>query len=274
MPPAPGEIDEMQALATLRWPALRDWLVPEQPCSLIAWHMLTTGIGRCWVDRLSQPRCAVAFAGGNLTLAGDAAALSSDGFAAVVDTLLADWERVFIAAPDAFASTVVEALAGPARWPRVIFTTDGLLATGFVCPSGELRRIGASETAAVEALEADIHWISDTLDGPAGLAQSSSAFGGFVEGRLVSVAVPFYVGERFEELGVVTAQAHRGLGWSSACSAAVIADIQSRGRAPCWSTTPDNTASMRVASKLGFRQAREEMHFVAGAPTEGTLPPQ
>ena len=79
--------------------------------------------------------------------------------------------------------------------------------------------------------------------------------------------------KRFEELGVVTEEAHRGAGWSPACSAAAIADIQSRGRTPCWSTTPDNTASIRVAMKLGFRQTREEMHFMAGAPTEGTLPP-
>jgi RimJ/RimL family protein N-acetyltransferase len=274
MPPArPGEIDEMQALATPRWPELRDWLVPEQPCSLIAWHTLATGIGRCWVDRLSRPRCAIAFAGGNLTLAGDAAALSSDRFAAVVDTLLADWERVFIAAPNAFANTVVDALAGPARWPRVIFTTDGALAPKVACPPGRLRRLGAVDTGAVEALEEDIQWISDTLDGPARFAQSGTAFGGFVDGRLISVAVPFYVGERFEELGVVTAQAHRGVGWSTACSAAVIADIQSRDRTPCWSTTPDNTASMRVASKLGFRQTREEMHFMVGEPTDGALPP-
>jgi RimJ/RimL family protein N-acetyltransferase len=263
----------MEALATQRWRELRAWLVPEQPCSLIAWHTLATGIGRCWVDRLSQPRCAIAFAGGNLTLAGDAAALSPGGFAAVIETLLGDWDRVFIAAPDAFAPTVVDALVVPARWPRVIFTTDAVLCPDVTARQGEVRRLGAADARAVEALEEDIQWISDTLNGPRGLVEQNTAFGGFAEGRLVSVAVPFYVGERFEELGVVTAEAHRGEGWSSACSAAVIADIQARGRTPCWSTTPDNAASMRVASKLGFRRTREEMHFMAGEPTEGSLPP-
>ena len=106
------------------------------------------------------------------------------------------------------------------------------------------------------------------------LAECSTAFGGFVDGRLVSVAVPFYVGEQFEELGVVTEAAHRSMGWSSACSAAVIADIHSRGRMPCWSTTPDNGSSIRVASRLGFRQTREEMHFMAGEPARGSLPPE
>ncbi len=263
----------MEVLATRRWQELRDWLVPEQPCSLIAWHTLTTEIGRCWVDRLAQPRCAIAFAGGNLTLVGDAAALSRDGFAAVIETLLADWERVFIAAPDAFVPAVVEALVGPARWPRVIFTTDAAVAPEVASAPGEIRRLGAQDAAAVEALDDDIEWISDTLDGPRRLAEFNTAFGGFVAGRLVSVAVPFYVGERFEELGVVTAEAHRAVGWSSACSAAVIADIHCRGRMPCWSTTPDNLASIRVAIKLGFRQTREEMHFIAGEPTPGSLPP-
>lgn len=82
----------------------------------------------------------------------------------------------------------------------------------------------AGSGAAVEVLDEDIRWISDTFDGPSRLAESNSAFGGFVDGRLVSVAVPFHVGERFEELGVVTAEAHRGAGWSSSCSAAVVAD--------------------------------------------------
>lgn len=99
----------MEALATQRWQELRDWLVPERPCSLIAWYVLVTGIGRCWVDSLSQPRCVIAFAGGNLTLAGDAEALSPARFAAVIETLLEDWKRVFIAAPDAFVPAVCAA---------------------------------------------------------------------------------------------------------------------------------------------------------------------
>ncbi|MGE4607264.1 MAG: hypothetical protein AAEJ52_11025 [Myxococcota bacterium] len=137
----------MEALATQRWQELRDWLVPERPCSLITWHVLVTGIGRCWVDSLSQPRCAIAFAGGNLTLAGDA-----------------------------------EALADPARWPRVIFTTDVVLSPEVASPPGELRRLGAADAAAVEALEEDIQWISDTLGGRRKLADCSTAFGGFVDG--------------------------------------------------------------------------------------------
>ncbi len=236
--------------------------------------MLATGIGRCWVDRLSQPRCAIAFTGGNLTLVGDAAALLPARFAAAIETLLEDWKRVFIAAPDAFLPAVLEALTDPARWPRVIFTTDAVLSPEVASPPGELRRLAAADAAAVDALEEGIQWISDTLGGPRALAACNTAFGGFVDGRLVSVAVPFYVGERFEELGAVTEDAHRGVGWSSACSAAVIADIHSRGRTPCWSTTPDNSSSMRVASKLGFRQTREEMHFMVGRPTQGSLPPQ
>jgi len=263
----------METLEATRWSELRAWLLPEQACSLIAWHTLSTGIGRVWVDRGSNPCCAIAFAGGNLTLAGDAAALSSSAFGGVIEALLAEWDRVFIAAPDPFVAVVVDALDGPARWPRVIFTTETPLAPKLPVPPGVVRRIGPADATAVAALDEDVAWISDTYGGPRTLAESNTAFGGFVDGQLVSVAAPFYRGERFEELGVVSDEAHRGRGWSSACSAAAIADIQQRGRIPCWSTTPDNEASIRVARKLGFQQTREEMHFLAGEPTEGSLPP-
>ncbi len=70
-------------------------------------------------------------------------------------------------------------------------------------PPGELRRLGAADRAAVEALDEDIQWISGALDGPRALAEMNTAFGGFGSGRLASVAVPFYVGERLLEPGLL-----------------------------------------------------------------------
>ena len=266
----------MHELAREDWARLRDWLEPERPCELIGRHTLATGCGAWWVDRWPEARCAVAFAGGNLTLLGDAAALEPSALVALVEVLLDDWDHVFFDVGDAFVPAVRAALTDHSRWPRVKYTTERPLPTSLDVArfdAGAIRRLGAGDAEAVGALGDDIAWISDTLDGPAALAQRATAFGAFADGRLVSVAVPFYVGESFEELGVVTEADHRGAGWSTACATAVIADVQARGRIPCWSTTPDNTASRRVAEKLGFVYTGDVMHYMAGEPITGALPP-
>jgi predicted GNAT family acetyltransferase len=109
-------------------------------------------------------------------------------------------------------------------------------------------------------------WIAKTWGGPAGLAASGAAWGAFVDGRLVSVACTFFMGERYEEIGVVTEPEHRGQGLSVACTRALCLAIFARGRRPSWTTSPDNTASVRVAEKLGFRLDRHDWLYVAGIP--------
>ena len=71
---------------------------------------------------------------------------------------------------------------------------------------------------------------------------------------------------------MLTEAGYRGRRHSSACTAALVRDILARGRTPCWSTTPDNVASQRVAERAGFRRHREALHYLAGAPATGALP--
>jgi len=78
--------------------------------------------------------------------------------------------------------------------------------------------------------------------------------------------------DRAGALGVVTEYESRGRGLSRACAAALIEDVRGRRRMPCWGTTPDNEASLRVARKLGFRRLPDAMHFGAGAPLSGSRP--
>ena len=58
--------------------------------------------------------------------------------------------------------------------------------------------------------------------------------GGFYHDCLVSVACAFYVGEKYEDIGVVTEPAYRGKGMSTMCAAEVCADILSRSHRPSW----------------------------------------
>jgi predicted GNAT family acetyltransferase len=74
------------------------------------------------------------------------------------------------------------------------------------------------------------------------------------------------MGERYEDLGVVTEPEFRGRGLSVACAGALCEDIQSRGHWPSWTTSPDNTASIRVAEKLGFSLQRRDILYAIGVP--------
>jgi RimJ/RimL family protein N-acetyltransferase len=88
------------------------------------------------------------------------------------------------------------------------------------------------------------------------------------------VACPFFIGERYEDLGVATEPDARGRGLSPACAAAVCRDVRGRGRVPTWTTSPDNTASLRVAAKLGARLHRRDRLLVVGIPVpEPARPP-
>jgi predicted GNAT family acetyltransferase len=87
--------------------------------------------------------------------------------------------------------------------------------------------------------------------------------------ELVSVAVPFFIGEIHEDIGVVTERAFRRQGLSTACAAALVTDIRARGRLPTWITSRENVASVGVAGRLGFRRVREDVLYVMRTPVPG-----
>ena len=45
---------------------------------------------------------------------------------------------------------------------------------------------------------------------------------------------------------------------------AVLDELRARGHQPTWATSPDNTASLRVAEKLGFQVDRQDVSYVIG----------
>jgi GNAT superfamily N-acetyltransferase len=262
----------MEPLDPAHWPPLREHFVPDRPGPLIGLHAINTGVGSCWVDRWPRARAGIVFTGGNLTCWGDADALVPSDLGHIVHGLLREWDRVFIEARPGFETVIGRAVPGLLVWPRVILVharEAGLARQA----GGLLRRLLASDAVAVGHLDASIAWISDTRGGAAPLAASETAWGAFVDGRLVSVAVPYFVGDRHEDIGVVTDPGFRGRGLSPACAARVIADIRARGRIPGWSTSVDNRASRRVAEKLGFVWHRDDVLHIAGAPLPGAVAP-
>jgi GNAT acetyltransferase len=247
----------MHVLAQADALVVRDWFLPERPGPLVGSHVLQTGYGRLLADRWPAPGAVLAQVGPNYALRGDPHALTtSDLVRARVDG--------FVETPRAFEPLVRLAYRNVTEWSRVIFGLRSLTALSVKPQGARVRKLSESDGDAVASLSRGLAWIADTLGGPRALAGSDYAWGAFVDGRLVSVACSFFVGEQYEDIGVVTEAEFRGRGLALACAHSLCGDIQERGRTPSWTTSPDNHASQRVAEKLGFTLHRHDRLLVVG----------
>ncbi len=253
----------MRQLSPSQLPDLRSWFLPERPGPLVGLHVIQTGNGACYADRWPEPRALLAACAGNYSLIGDPEAVTPPDLQ----------ERIsgFVDASGEFLPLLQRSFPNLHIWDRVILELQ--FSPNFLQPAGfTLRRLEANEGHHLRGLSANSAWISKTWGGPAGLAASRLAWGAFSEGRLASVAVPFFVGERYEDLGVATEPEFQGRGLSTACAGELVKDILARGRKASWSTSPDNAASLRVAEKLGFQFVRHDRLYVIGVPMPEPTP--
>lgn len=223
---------------------------PELPGPLMHPHLVATGVGTCRADAAGRA-AHVELPGGNHAVRGDPGAVGPADLAGV---------RGLVEAPPEWLPVLRAVDPGAAPWPRLV----SVLPAGVAVPStGAV----APDAAALRALHPWCAWIHDTWGGADELAAAGVARAVVVEGRAVAVAAPFFVGEEHEDIGVVTDPAFRGRGLSTACAAALVADIRGRGRTPTWTTSPRNAASRAVAARLGFRPEREDVLHAVGVPT-------
>jgi GNAT superfamily N-acetyltransferase len=244
---------------------LRNWFLPDRPGPLIGLHLLNTGHGTAWADRWPDPQALFVETAGNGSLAGDPTALTP--------VLIRPIVSGFVEAPRAFLPLLQEAFADLVVWERVIYTLPTV--PTYTQPNGfTIRRLTGADAHHLADLSQESFWISKTWGGPAGLAASGYAWGAFAGNQLAAVANVFFVGDRYEEIGVVTEPAFRGLGLSVACSGALCEEIRARDHLPSWTTSPDNSASKRVAEKLGFQWVRNDYLYVIGSsvPKPATTP--
>jgi RimJ/RimL family protein N-acetyltransferase len=234
---------------------LRHCFSPERPGPLIGPHRLNTGHGTAWADRWPDPRALYVETAQNGSLVGDPTALTPEMIREVVVG--------FVEAPTAFVPLLQKTFPDLVVWERVIYRLP--TAPIYRQPAGfTLRRLTNADADHLANLSDESFWINKTWGGPAGLAASSYAWGAFAGDQLAAVANVFFVGDTYEEIGVVTEPAFRGLGLSVACSGVLCEEIRARGHIPSWTTSPDNTASKRVAEKLGFQWVRNDFLYVIG----------
>lgn len=256
----------MQSLTRDQTAQLRNWFLPEQPGSLVGSHVILTGNGRCAVNRWPDPQAVMVEVAGNYTLLGDAHGLSTADIRPQI--------KGFVECSDDFLPLLSAAFPDATVWPRVIFEQPA-------SPQGRengqalIRRLAAPDAHHLQNLDPECGWITNMWSGPQGLASSGYAYGAFVAGKLAAVACTGFVGEEYEDIGVVTEPRFRGLGLSPACAAALCSDIRARGHKPSWQTSRDNLASIRVAEKLGFVVHRYSHLYVVGVsiPRPATFQP-
>ena len=234
---------------------LKSWFEPEEAGPLVGLHVIQTGNGTVLVDRWPGPGAVLIEAGGNYSLRGEPDAVEVCSLRKIVG---------FVDAPERFLPLLKSTFPGMVVWPRVTLELPG--SPQGPVPGASVRRLGRDDERQLQRLSLETAWIWGTWGDAEGLTSSGRAWGAFLDGRIASVACTFFVGERYEEIGVVTEPDFRGLGLSPACAAALCAEIRDRGRTPSWTTSPDNVASLRVAEKLGFEVARRSSLYVVGMP--------
>lgn len=207
------------------------------------------------MDRWPHPQAVLVNNAGNYTLRGELGTLSAADLRSHITG--------FVETSKDFVPLLRAAFPEVREWPRVIFeqrSSPSLVASD----AYPIRRLESSDAYHLWGLSPAVDWIGKTWGGMSGLASSGFAWGAFVKGQLASVACSFFVGETYEDIGVVTEPEFRGLGLSTACAHTLCGDTQTRGHRPCWSTSPDNTASIRVGEKLGFAVQRYDLLYAVG----------
>jgi GNAT superfamily N-acetyltransferase len=243
----------MQAITQAQLAEMKDRFLPDRPGPLIGLHIIHTGYGTAHVDRWPEPNVLLVNTAGNYSLCGDPDYLNVANLQANVSG--------FVEAPPSFLSGLKAAFPDVLAWDRVILQLAER-PTVTSPDNSRVRRLDKGDAAALRALSAEVSWVAKTWGGTDGLAESGYAWGAFVENRLVSIACTFFVGETCEDIGVATEPAFRRQGLSTACVEALCEDIFNRGRKPSWTTSPDNTASLRVAKKLGFVVQHQDFLYI------------
>ncbi len=87
-----------------------------------------------------------------------------------------------------------------------------------------------------------------------------------IDGNIVAIAHTYAETTLHADIGVSTLEQWRGKGFATAAASLVAQEIQARGKVPVWSCGEDNTASLRVAQKLGFAEVDRRTYVIPVSP--------
>jgi hypothetical protein len=99
-------------------------------------------------------------------------------------------------------------------------------------------------------------------ESPRDLLWEGSIACAIVSGEIVATALTSAQSDRYAEIGVYTCQSFRRRGLATAAASLVVRHVQNAGLTPVWSAGEHNTASLRVAQKLGFREVSRRTYVI------------
>ncbi|HET9480469.1 MAG TPA: GNAT family N-acetyltransferase [Candidatus Polarisedimenticolia bacterium] len=79
----------------------------------------------------------------------------------------------------------------------------------------------------------------------------------FAGGRAAACCAASWLTESLGDVSIETLEEHRGRGLATACADLMIDTMRRSGREPVWGAFVSNTASLRLAAKLGFEPVGE-----------------
>jgi RimJ/RimL family protein N-acetyltransferase len=123
-----------------------------------------------------------------------------------------------------------------------------------------VRRLTLADLPLLEAATEPLEMEGWSFGSAAALLADGYVAGAVIDGQLVAVAFTGSFSDRHAGIGVVTHEAWRGRGLSTATAALVCADVQAAGLTPVWSTAIYNVPSQRVATKLGFVEVARRVY--------------
>ncbi|MGF1430585.1 GNAT family N-acetyltransferase [Kitasatospora sp. LaBMicrA B282] len=234
---------------------------PERPGpGTLAAHVLLTGGGACWTDRRHAPRVALVHCGPYRLLRGDPALLTPER--------LAPLARGQFSAPDPFLPLLGRTFDPVLPWIRVVLVQRDRPRRRPLPAGVRLRPLTPADAPLLEALPAELRWLTETWRSARALAGSGGAWGAFVAGRPVALAVTHLRGLAHEDLAVATAPEYRRSGLGLACVLAAATAARHRGRLPSWTAPSSNGPSLALAAAAGFRPVHQEPGYWAGPATD------
>ena len=245
----------MKLLSPQQTKSLKHLLLPDSPGPMTGLHVINTQQGSCHVDQWTGPQIILFHTGGNYSLIGNPEHLNPADLEGLISG--------FVTTTDDFIPALKAVFPELKYWDRVIFEWAGNKEVDQP-DKAIVRRLTNGDAYHLWGLSPYSSWIHHTWGGPDNLARSGYAWGAFFEDKLVSVSCTFFLGNKFEDIGVITESGYQRRGLSQACVSGLCRDILNRGRKPSWTTAPDNIGSIKVAQNTGFRFLKEDRLVAIG----------
>ncbi len=83
-----------------------------------------------------------------------------------------------------------------------------------------------------------------------------------LDGQIVARAITGGRSRHYADIAITTLEGQRGQGLATATASLVIEQVQQAGLIPVWCSGSDNTASLRVAQKLGFTEVSRRTYII------------